>query len=82
MKCLLCYNALVNAFNPRTQARKGLISYYKTYGITSLKIHVDVNHFLIYKKIEKEVNSLMKGNVERHIAKKVLFHLGFPFKKQ
>jgi hypothetical protein len=55
----------MNVFNPRTQARKGLISYYKTNGITSLKKHVDVNHFLIYKKIEKEVNSLMKGNVER-----------------
>ncbi len=64
-KCLLCSNAPMNVFNPRTQARKGLISYYKTNGITSLKKHVDVNHFLIYKKIEKEVNSLMKGNVER-----------------
>jgi hypothetical protein len=31
---------------------------------------VDVNHFLIYKKFEKEVNSLMKGNVERQLTKK------------
>jgi hypothetical protein len=31
---ILCFNNLVNATNPRTQSRKGLISYYKTNGIT------------------------------------------------
>ncbi len=36
-RCLLCYNALMNVSNRKMQARKGLISYYKTNGITSLK---------------------------------------------
>jgi hypothetical protein len=31
---------------------------------------VKVNRFLIYQKIEEEVNSLMKGNVERELVKK------------
>jgi hypothetical protein len=52
MRCLLCYNAHVNVSNPRMQARKGLISYYKTNNITSLKKHVDANQYLIFKKIE------------------------------
>jgi len=37
MRCLLCYNAPMNVSNPRTQVRKGLITYYKINGITSLK---------------------------------------------
>jgi hypothetical protein len=31
----------------------------------SLKKQVDVNHYLISKKIEKEVKNLMKRSVER-----------------
>jgi hypothetical protein len=34
MRCILCFDSLVNATNPRTQSRKGLISYYKINGIT------------------------------------------------
>jgi len=30
MYCIFCYNDLFNAFNKKTQARKGLLSYYKT----------------------------------------------------
>jgi hypothetical protein len=41
--CILCYNNDVNVHNLRTKKRKGLIKYYKTYGITTLKKHVDVN---------------------------------------
>jgi type IV secretory pathway VirB6-like protein len=33
MKCILCYNNVVNIPNARTKKRKGLITYYKTYGI-------------------------------------------------
>jgi hypothetical protein len=36
MRCILCYVDLVNGLNPRTKERKGLITYYKTYGITTL----------------------------------------------
>ncbi len=35
MCCILCHDNPINATNPRTQFRKGLISYYKTNGITS-----------------------------------------------
>jgi hypothetical protein len=33
MCCILCHKNAIIATNPRTQARKGLISYYKTNGI-------------------------------------------------
>jgi hypothetical protein len=36
MCCILCYQNLVIEINPIIQARKGLISYYKTNGITFL----------------------------------------------
>ncbi len=70
MRCLLCYNALINVSNPKTNARKGLISYYKTNGITSLKKHVDVNYHLISKNFE-EVQNMMKG---RQPTKKILIY--------
>ncbi len=44
MRCLLCYNNLVHARNPNIKKRKGLITYYKTYVITTLKKHVDSDH--------------------------------------
>jgi hypothetical protein len=30
MKCILCYNSVMNALNPRTKKLKGLITYYKS----------------------------------------------------
>ncbi len=57
MRCILCYDTIINISNPRTKERKGLITYYKIYGITALKKHVDANHFIIVKKFEKEVNN-------------------------
>jgi hypothetical protein len=44
-RCLLCYNAPMSVSNPRTHARKRLISYYQTNGISSLEKHVDDAHF-------------------------------------
>jgi hypothetical protein len=74
MKCLLFYNAPINASNPRTNARKGLISYYKTNNIMSLKNHVDVDHHLISKKFE-EVQNMMRGSVKRQLKEKHLNHI-------
>jgi len=34
MRCILCYEYVVNIPNVRTKERKRLITYYKTYGIT------------------------------------------------
>jgi hypothetical protein len=46
----------VHAFNPSTKERNFFITYYKTFEILALKKHVNVNHALIFKKIEEEVN--------------------------
>jgi len=55
-----CYPELIEACNKRTKSRKGLISYYKTNGITCLKGHVNVNHVVIYKKFENVVNNFFE----------------------
>ncbi len=60
MSCLFCYKSHVNVPNLSTKERKKLITYYKTYGITSLKKHVDVDLVVIVKKIEEEINGLVK----------------------
>jgi hypothetical protein len=47
MRCIPSYVDLVNVPNPRTKERKGLITYYKTYCIITLKKQLDVDHFII-----------------------------------
>jgi hypothetical protein len=54
----------VHAPNPSTKERKGLITYYKTYEKIALKNHVDGDHAIIVKNIEKEVNGLIRGILE------------------
>jgi hypothetical protein len=44
---------------------KGLMTYYKTYGIIILKKNMYANHVIIAKTIEEEINSLMAIIVER-----------------
>jgi hypothetical protein len=56
--------------NLNTKKRKGLIAYYKTYGITTLKKNVDGNHVMIVKKIELELNGLIKRTLEKQLTKK------------
>jgi hypothetical protein len=48
----------MHALNPNRKERKMLITYYKTYGISTLKKHVDNYHPTIVKKIEEEINVL------------------------
>jgi len=50
------------SFNSRTKLKKSLIPYYKTSGITCLKIHVDANHLEILRNFEEGINSIMRGN--------------------
>ncbi len=66
----------MHAFNPNTKERKGFITYYKTYGITILKKHVDNDHTTIIKKIEEKVNVLVRGPFERQLAKNRMNVLG------
>jgi hypothetical protein len=46
------YKNPINSPNPRTKEKKGLITDYKTYGIITLKKHVNVNHGIIAKKFK------------------------------
>ncbi len=56
MRYHLCYKTPM-LYNPRTKLKKGLISYYKTNGISTLKKHVDVKHHLLANKLDEEMNS-------------------------
>jgi hypothetical protein len=51
--------------NPRTQVKKGLISYYKTNAIFFLKKHVDADHFFLAQMFEEKVNNLLKSTKEK-----------------
>jgi hypothetical protein len=44
---------------------KGLMTYYKTYGIIILKKNAYAYHAIIAKTIEEEINSLMTRTMER-----------------
>ncbi len=70
MRSILCYHYVVNIPNPRTEERKGFKTYYKTYGITVLQKHVDVDHSIIAKKFEEEINNEIIGSVEKQHVKK------------
>ncbi len=53
----------MNVHNPSTKERKGLMTYYKTYGITCKPCN-------IAKKFEKIVIGLVKGTMERQLLEK------------
>jgi hypothetical protein len=57
MHYMFCYSGTVNAFNPRVQSKKGVISYYNTNGIMTLKKCEDANHVMIAKIFENKVNN-------------------------
>ncbi len=59
-------------YNSRTKLKKGLISYYKTIGISFLKKHVDVEHGLLAKKLDEEVNNVVRIEIEKKPTKKRL----------
>jgi hypothetical protein len=57
MHYIFCYSGTVNAFNPRVQSQKGVISYYNTNGIMTLNKCANANHVMIAKMFEQEVNN-------------------------
>jgi hypothetical protein len=86
----LCCSEPILSLNPRKQLKKGLISYYKTNGITYLKKHVDRVHSIIFRFFEKEVNDSRRGNFDKQHAIKnkslvlpflIFFASKVPFKK-
>jgi hypothetical protein len=54
-----------NTKKNRKKEKKKLLTYYKTYRITTLKKNVDVDDVVIVKKIEEEVNGLIRETLER-----------------
>jgi hypothetical protein len=60
MHCIFSHSNPILNLNPKTQARKGLIIYNITNGITTLRKHVNVDHSNVLKKFEKEVNCLLR----------------------
>jgi len=55
--------------NPRKQLRKGLISCYKTSGITCLEKQLDVDHLATFKKFQDEINNQGRKNIEKQLNK-------------
>jgi hypothetical protein len=60
MKCITCYNSQVLIHNLKIQTRKHLIIYNTINGITTLKKHVNANHFIIAKMFDEEINNQLK----------------------
>ncbi len=81
MRCIHCYQNLVTEINPKTQLRKGSISYYNTNGITFLKKHVDENHSLITRRFEEKMNNLWKVLRKDNHQRKEQIHLEGQFLK-
>jgi hypothetical protein len=57
---ILCHSNPILNLNLKTQARKGLIIYDTTNGIATLRKHVNTNHSNVLKRIEEEMNCLLK----------------------
>jgi hypothetical protein len=53
-------NLLFLQIKKKSYLKKGLLSYYKTSGITCLQKHLDAKHSVIYKKFQEEIN-IIKG---------------------
>lgn len=64
MRYILCHNNPINAMNLKTQAKRGLISCFKTNG--TLNKHADADHGLVAKIFEEKVNNFLRGKEERH----------------
>jgi hypothetical protein len=54
MHCILCYNNPILNLNPKTQAKRRLIIYNTTNGITTLIEYVNLDHFNISKILKKK----------------------------
>jgi len=65
MHCIFCYQNPIIGINPKPQVKKGLISYYKINGITSLKKDVNAYHSFIAQMFKEEVNNLLISTKER-----------------
>jgi hypothetical protein len=64
-----------------TRCRKGLITYHKTNDITTMKKHVDANHFALMRKLAKDLTIVLtKPPLDRQANQKkkhMYFHLKY-----
>jgi hypothetical protein len=65
MHCTLCYSNNLFIFNWKNKSKKGLISYFKTSGITCLRKHVDANLLVVSKNIWKRRRNLEGQHVKK-----------------
>ncbi len=81
MHSIFCHNNLILNVNPKIQARKGLIIYNTINGITTLRKHVNSDHFKIKKKFEKKFNCPLKQDERKPSIKRpnIVFYSMFSF---
>ncbi len=65
--------------NSRKHLRKGLVTYYKTSGITCLQKHLDVAHSTIYKRFQEELIIKGKKMLRDNLQRKGLIFPIFPY---
>jgi hypothetical protein len=70
MRCILCYVNPILIINAKIQARKGLMLYNSTNGITTSKKHVYADHCVIAKIFEEDVNNQSKDPLKKNLQKK------------
>ncbi len=70
MQCIISCNSPILFCSLQVQAMKGLFVYNTTNGITTLKKHLNANHFIIAKLFKEAINSPLKWKVEKQLAKK------------
>jgi hypothetical protein len=70
MRCILCYNCVVLACNPKIETRKGLILYNITNRIKTLKKYVNVDHSIIAKMFKEKMNNSLKEKWRNNLPKK------------
>ncbi len=69
MRCMICHVNFV-LYNPRIKERKGNTTYLKKNGIITLKKHVDIDHVVLAKRFEEEMNSPLKNIFEKQPTEK------------
>jgi hypothetical protein len=58
MICAICHHDFIGPeiLAMRTRCKKKLIAYHKSNGITTMKKHIEANHFALMKKLVEDPN--------------------------
>jgi hypothetical protein len=68
MRCIIYHNDIVppKILAMHTRCKKGLIAYHKFNGITTMKKHVDFDHFILLKQFLEDVTSIISRSPFNH----------------